>query len=167
MAQFATHDHEEALDLVQETMLKLVQRYAHKPETEWKPLFYKILHNGIRDWQRRTWIRTRWRVWLGQSYPENAEATEAPWESLPDLSIPDPAIQLDQTRAMTRLKSSLQTLPSRQREAFLLRAWEGLDVAQTAQAMGCSTGSVKTHYSRAIHALRNHLAEFASLINEK
>lgn len=166
MAQFATRDQEEALDLVQEAMLKFVQRYAHKPETEWKPLFYKILHNGIRDWQRRTWVRTRWRVWLGQSYPENGEAAETPWELLPDTSIPDPATQLDQTRAMTLLTSTLQTLPSRQREAFLLRAWEGLDVAHTAQAMGCSTGSVKTHYSRAIHTLRDHLSEYASLINE-
>ena len=166
MAQFATRDPEEALDLVQDAMLKFVQRYSHKPETEWKPLFYKILHNGIRDWQRRTWVRTRWRVWLGQSHPENEEASEAPWELLPDTSIPNPATQLDHTRAMTQLKSTLQTLPPRQREAFLLRAWEGLDVAQTAQAMGCSTGSVKTHYFRAIHTLRDHLSEYASLINE-
>lgn len=167
MAQFATHDQEEALDLVQDAMLKLIQRYAHKPETEWKPLFYKILHNGIRDWQRRTWIRTRWRVWFGQDSLEGEVASESAWESLPDLTISDPASQLDQTRAMTLLKSTLQTLPSRQREAFLLRAWEGLDVAQTAQAMGCSTGSVKTHYSRAIHILRDHLAEYSGLINEK
>ncbi len=167
MAQFATHDQEEALDLVQDAMLKLIQRYAHKSETERKPLFYKILHNGIRDWHRRTWIRTRWRVWFGQGPPENEEASEAPWELLPDPTISDPASQLDQTRAMTLLKSTLQMLPPRQREAFLMRAWEGLDVAQTALAMGCSTGSVKTHYSRAIHTLRDHLAEYASIINEK
>ena len=167
MAQFATHDQEEALDLVQDTMLKLVQKYAHKPETEWKPLFYKILHNGIRDWQRRTWIRTRWRVSLRQGSTENEEASESLWESLPDSTLPNPATQLDQTRAMTLLKSTLQTLPPRQREAFLLRAWEGLDVAQTALAMSCSTGSVKTHYSRAIHTLRNHLADYADLINEE
>lgn len=167
MAQLATHDQEEALDLVQDAMLKLVQRYAHKPETEWKPLFYKILHNGIRDWQRRTWIRTRWRVWFGQGPSGNEETSESLWESLPDPTISDPASQLDQTRAMTLLKSTLRMLPPRQREAFLLRAWEGLDIAQTAQAMGCSTGSVKTHYSRAVHTLRDHLAEYASLINEK
>jgi RNA polymerase sigma-70 factor (ECF subfamily) len=106
-------------------------------------------------------------VWFGQDSLEGGVASESAWESLPDLTISDPASQLDQTRAMTLLKSTLQTLPSRQREAFLLRAWEGLDVAQTAQAMGCSTGSVKTHCSRAIHTLRDHLAEYSDLINEK
>ncbi len=166
MAQFATRDQEEALDLVQEAMLKLIQRYPEKPETEWRPLFYKILHNGIRDWQRRTWVRTRWRVWFGPGPPENEDTSESPWELFPDLSMSDPATQLDQTRAMALLKATLQNLPPRQREAFLLRAWEGLDVAKTAQAMGCSTGSVKTHYSRAVHTLRDALAEYASLINE-
>lgn len=167
MAQLATHDREEALDIVQDTMFKLVQRYAQRPEAEWKPLFFKILHNGIRDWQRRNWVRTRWRTWFQSHSQEEDEDHQASWESLPDRTTLDPATQLDQFRATKALDAALRTLPLRQRQAFLFRAWEELDVAQTAQAMGCSTGSVKTHYSRAIHSLRQHLAEYSDLIYDR
>ena len=158
MAQWVTHDRDEAFDIVQDTMVKMVRRYAQRPKQEWKPLFYKILHNGIRDWQRRNWIRNRWRIWFTSRPHGEDEGSDINWESLPDQTTPDPSAQLDYSRAVLALESGLQMLPLRQRQTFLLRAWEGLNVAETAEAMGCSTGSVKTHYSRAIHTLRRDLA---------
>ena len=167
MAQWVTRDRDEAFDIVQDTMVKMVQRYAQRPKQEWKPLFYKILHNGIRDWQRRNWIRNRWRVWFTSRPHEEEGGSDTNWESLPDQTTPDPSAQLDYSRAVLALESGLQMLPLRQRQTFLLRAWEGLNVAETAEAMGCSTGSVKTHYSRAIHTLRRDLAAYEGLINER
>lgn len=167
MAQLATHEREKALNIVQDTMFKLVQRYAQRPEAEWKPLFHKILHNGIRDCQRRNWVRTRWRVWFQSHSQEENEDHQASGESLPDRPTPDPATQLDQFRATKALDAALRRLPLHQGQAFLFRAWEELGLAQTAQAMECSAGSVKTHYSRAIHSLPQRLAESSDLIYDR
>lgn len=159
MAQLATQNPEDALDVVQDSMLKLVEAYGTRSSAEWKPLFYRILHNRISDWHRWNWVRTHWRVWLhtGNSSHEDEETTT--WETLPDMVTPDAAVQLGQKRATQALYKALRVLPFRQRQTFLLRAWEGLTVAETAQAMGCSSGSVKTHYSRAIHTLKLALSE--------
>lgn len=159
MAQFATHDQEEALDLVQDAMFKLVRRYAHRPEPEWPPLFYRILHNGIQDWHRRNWVRSKWRIWMHTKTDHMEEGDDDPIESISDESGLDPLKQMEHRRAGQALEQALQQLPLRQRQAFLLRAWEGLSVTDTAGAMGCSEGSVKTHYSRAIHTLRDKLAD--------
>lgn len=152
MAQLATGNAEDALDLVQEAMLRLAQQYGNRNEQEWGPLFHRILQSRIRDWYRRSKVRNRWRVWL-----DGDEGEEDPLHKLADLSSAGPAELVAGERAMGALDEALKKLPLRQQQAFLLRTWEGYDVAETAHAMGCSAGSVKTHYSRAVHTLRTLL----------
>jgi len=159
MAQLATGDQDEALDIVQDSMVKLVQRYSDREESEWGPLFHTILQSRIKDWHRRNWVRTRWRVWFPGGHPSDEREDDDPIQQLPDPQARDPGAQLESTQAMTALDQSLHQLPPRQQQAFLLRAWEGFNVTETAQAMGCSEGSVKTHYSRAVHALRKYLKD--------
>jgi RNA polymerase sigma-70 factor (ECF subfamily) len=158
MAQVALRDPDDALDVVQDAMLKLARNYASKPSVEWRPLFYRILQNGIRDLQRRRTVRKKIMVWLpGYKEDPDNEAGD-PLDSVADGG-PDAPQRLMQDEAMETLAASLRGLPARQREAFMLRNFEGLDVAETARAMGCSEGSVKTHYSRAVHSLREQLGE--------
>jgi len=157
VAEIAVRDRDEALDLVQDAMIKLARNYATRPETEWTPLFYRILQNGIRDWHRRQKVRNRVMVWFGRG-----KAGEDEYDVI--ASAPDPAgrapdDELQTHEAMQQLERAIRELPDRQREAFMLRTFEGVDVAGTATAMGCSEGSVKTHYSRAVHALREQLGE--------
>jgi RNA polymerase sigma-70 factor (ECF subfamily) len=158
MAQVALRDPDDALDVVQDSMLKLTRSYASRPSAEWRPLFYRILENGIRDLQRRRTVRKRIMTWLpGPKEDPDAEAQD-PLENVAD-SAPAIPERLMQAQAMQRLEESLRALPARQREAFMLRNFEGMDVAETASTMACSEGSVKTHYSRAVHALRDKLGE--------
>ena len=158
MAQIALRDPDDALDVVQDAMLKLVRSYATRPPAEWRPLFYRILENGIRDLQRRRTVRGRLMSWLpGPKEDPDGEAQD-PLEAVA-ADVPDAPELLMQGEAMVQLEKSLRALPARQREAFMLRNFEGLDVAGTARAMGCSEGSVKTHYSRAVHTLRAALGE--------
>ena len=158
MAQVALRDPDDALDVVQDAMLKLARNYAARPSAEWRPLFYRILENGIRDLQRRRSVRKRFMAWLPGAKEDPDNEAQDPLENVADAA---PAIPetLMQGQAMEQLEVSLRELPARQREAFMLRNFEGLDVAETATAMGCSEGSVKTHYSRAVHALREQLGE--------
>jgi RNA polymerase sigma-70 factor (ECF subfamily) len=156
LARIATGNEDDALEIVQETMLKLVQRYADKTDAEWPALFHRILQSRIRDWYRRTAVRNRLRVWFGGSDEEGDD----PLENQPDHYGEGPQQALKSERFGGELERALNALPNRQQQAFLLRAWEGLSVEQTAQAMGCSAGSVKTHYSRAIKVLRERLEEF-------
>ncbi len=157
MAQMATGNNDEALDLVQDAMFKLVQRYADRDGSEWGPLFQCILQSRIRDWYRRTRVRNRWREWFGKPRDDESDG-EGPLETAIDpLATPDE--ELKRKRAGAALEAALRTLPLRQQQAFLLRAWEELDVAQTAAAMKCSEGSVKTHFFRAVRALRKQLGE--------
>jgi RNA polymerase sigma-70 factor (ECF subfamily) len=139
-------------------MLRLAQSYAARPVEEWKPLFYRILYNGIRDLQRRHGVRRRFFGWLPGASRNDDEAGEDPLEQVPDTA-PEPLQQLATDEAMQHLDHALRRLPARQFEAFSLRCLEGLDVAATAAAMGCSEGSVKTHYFRALRVLRAELAE--------
>jgi RNA polymerase sigma-70 factor (ECF subfamily) len=156
MAEIAVRDRDDALDLVQEAMIKLARNYATRPSTEWAPLFFRILQNGIRDWHRRQKVRNRVMVWFGRSTSDDDFDITA---NLPDPSGRTPDEQLQTSEAMQQLEIAVLNLPDRQREAFMLRTFQGLDVAATATAMGCSDGSVKTHYSRAIHSLRDTLGE--------
>ncbi len=159
MAQFATRNADDALDLVQEGMLGFVKNYAARPEEEWPVLFHRVLQSRITDWHRRTAVRNRFRAWFGRGNDTNDDDGD-PFDAIADPSSPDPARELINRDAGKAVARALRTLPLRQRQAFLLRVWEGLDVAQTAYAMECSEGSVKTHLSRAIHALRELLEEY-------
>ncbi len=157
IAEISVRDRDEALDLVQEAMIKLVRRYAARPEPEWAPLFYRILQNGIRDWHRRQSVRNRIMVWFGKS-ASDADGYDVAAHA-PDPAGRSPDEELQTAEAMRKLEIAVGGLPTRQREAFMLRTFEGLDVAGTALAMGCSQGTVKTHYSRAVHSLREQLGD--------
>jgi RNA polymerase sigma-70 factor (ECF subfamily) len=137
-------------------MIRLARRYADRPAEEWTPLFYRILQNRVRDWQRRRSVRNRVMVWFGRS---DEDSDYDPVAAAPDPAGRTPEQVLETREAMAKLEHALGDLPARQREAFMLRNFEGLEVAGTAQAMGCSEGSVKTHYSRAVHKLREILGE--------
>lgn len=157
IAEIGVRDRDEALDLVQDAMIKLVRSYSDRGREEWAPLFYRILQNGVRDWHRRQAVRNRVMVWFGKKPSDDNDYDAI--ASAPDPIGRAPDEELSNNEAMERLDSAVHDLPARQREAFMLRMFEGLDVAGTAVAMGCSEGSVKTHYSRAIHALREQLEE--------
>lgn len=155
MAEFATREREDALDLVQDAMLLFVRRYRARPAPEWAPLFYRVLENRILDWHRTRQSRGRWWVRL---LPNDIDGDD-PLEAFPADDSTGPLQALQRERSMSRLESSLQALPLRQQQVFLLRIWEGLDVADTARAMGVGEGSVKTHLSRALTRLRGELGE--------
>ena len=158
MAELATGNREDALDLVQDAMLGLVSSYGNRACADWPPLFYRILQSRIRDWYRRNRVRNRFRVWLGGLRGHDDDTQGDAIQNLPDTQ-PGIERKLMGQDAMSELQEALQALPLRQQQAFLLRAWEGLDVSATAYAMGCSDGSVKTHYSRAVHRLREQLED--------
>jgi RNA polymerase sigma-70 factor, ECF subfamily len=159
MAQIALRHEEDALDAVQDAMLQLARRYARRPSAEWRPLFYRILENRIRDLQRRRMVRSRVLAFLPWGGEDEDESN--PVERAPDPA-PGPLDEVEGGQIGAALQHAVAKLPARQREAFLLRSLEGLDVAETAAAMGCSEGSVKTHYSRAVHTLREQLGDFRS-----
>jgi RNA polymerase sigma-70 factor (ECF subfamily) len=155
IARIAVRHDDDALDIVQDSMLQLARRYGQRPTEEWRPLFFRILQNCIRDCLRRRKVRSKLLAWLpGRDDDGQAD----PFESVADAA-PLPAQRLATDQAMQRLEQALQELPARQQEAFMLRNFEGLDVGETAQAMSCSAGSVKTHYSRAVHTLRERLGD--------
>ena len=157
IAEIGVRDRDDALDLVQDAMIKLARNYSDRSSDEWTPLFYRILQNGVRDWHRRQAVRNRVMVWFGRGKRDDEDFDIV--AAAPDPIGRAPDEELQNSEAMDSLESAVQELPLRQREAFLLRTFEGLDVAGTAVAMGCSEGSVKTHYSRAIHSLRDKLRE--------
>jgi RNA polymerase sigma-70 factor (ECF subfamily) len=157
IAEIGIRDRDEALDLVQDAMIRLARKYADRDVVEWTPLFYRILQNGVRDWHRRQAVRNRVMVWFGRGNDGDDEYDAVAAAADPAGRTPDEELQ--SREAMAGLEDGLAALPGRQREAFMLRTFEGLDVAGTAAAMGCSQGSVKTHYSRAVHALRKTLGE--------
>lgn len=159
IAMLATAEQADALDIVQDAMFKLVRRYANRPNTEWPALFNRILNNAIIDWHRKEKVRRRWRHWFSRSQDEDAQDDQQQLEQVEQPGTHRPEELLKQETAMQRLDELIHALPARQRQAFLLRQWEGLDVADTARAMGVSEGSVKTHYSRAVHSLRAQLEE--------
>lgn len=154
MARIALRHDDDAFDAVQDSMLRLVQRYGTRPEQEWRPLFYRILRNRITDIRRRRLISNRLFGWLGRN--EDARDTI---DELPAPAQSDPAQALASNERTAALVAAVRRLPPRQQEAFMLRCWEGLSTAETATAMGCSEGSVKTHYFRALHFLQQELED--------
>lgn len=157
IAQAALRHEDDALDAVQDAMLQLARAYSQRPAEEWKPLFYRILENRIRDVQRRRTVRNRVMSWLPLRGDSEEDAPDPIAEAASDEPLPVRRLEIEE--AMSELEKALAMLPRRQQQAFLLRTLEGLDVAQTARAMGCSEGSVKTHYFRALQTLRAQLGE--------
>ena len=158
IAQAALRHEDDALDAVQDAMLQLARAYSDRPAEEWKPLFYRILENRIRDMQRRRTVRGRVMAWLPFRAADEDEEPDPIAQAPSDE--PTPGRRLEIEEAMRALDGALEALPRRQQQAFMLRTLEGMDVAQTAVAMGCSEGSVKTHYFRALQSLRAQLGDF-------
>jgi RNA polymerase sigma-70 factor (ECF subfamily) len=158
-AVFAVRDDHTALDLVQDAMFKLTDRYRDRPSGELPLLFQRILQNTIRDFYRRQKVRSTWTT-LFSSFRSRDDDEE--YDFLDTLEVEaskqyEPEQRLQSSEVVGAIEEALQRLPARQREAFILRYWEELDVAQTASAMGCSQGSVKTHCSRATHSIATFL----------
>lgn len=157
MTKLATGDGELAMDLVQDAMLKLVEKYSSKPAHQWRPLFYRILNNKITDFYRRKAVKDK--LFTSQvSEDSDSEMTGVIAAMARSADNPDNRAQSEQRVA--RLIASLYQLPPRQKQTFMLRCWEGLSTEQTASAMNCSQSSVKTHYSRALQALRDQLEDY-------
>jgi RNA polymerase sigma-70 factor, ECF subfamily len=157
-AVFAVRDEEAALDIVQDAMMRLSERYGDRVPEELAPLFQRILQNAIRDWFRRQKVRSTWTTLLSALAPGRGEEDDQdPLDTLQEAGEANreesPPDQLARSQVIEIIEKELSLLPPRQREAFIMRYWEELDVAETAKAMGCSEGSVKTHCSRATHAL--------------
>lgn len=154
MAELQLRQREDAMDAVQDAMLRLVRHYREKPAEEWAPLFWGILRRRIVDLQRRRKVRSIVVNWLGGGHDSAGDELPA-WE--PADQGPGPLDRLHDAQSYADMATAVGTLPRRQREAFMFRVLEGLDVAETAAVMGCSQGSVKTHLSRAMHRLRDQL----------
>ena len=156
MAAIATGNDDTALDLVQDAMLELVRRYQDRRQDEWRPLFYRILQNKIRDWYRRQKLRKVAFGWLPGLHDQ--EQQEDPFLQVASQQA-GPEQRQQSKLAIQQLEEALGRLPLRQQQVFLLRAWEEFSTQETAAAMGCSTGTVKTHYSRALQQLRQELED--------
>jgi RNA polymerase sigma-70 factor (ECF subfamily) len=157
-AMFAVRDEDAALDVVQDAMLKLTEKYAAKPAGELPMLFQRILQNTIHDHFRRKKVRNTWTTLLsafgkGDEKDDDYDVLETLSAKSDSTATVDPAKQFEQAQIVGMIEQALARLPARQRLAFLLRYWEELDLAEAAAAMGCSEGSVKTHCSRAVRAL--------------
>lgn len=161
IAEFATRNRDDALDIVQDSMLAFARHYAGRSPDQWPPLFHRVLQNRIRDWHRRGSVRQRLFGWLGGTRSDDLPDVD-PIQQVADPHGREPALLVAQAEAGEAAIAALAELPARQQQAFLLRVWEGLDVAATARAMGCSEGSVKTHLSRALASLRARLQDHQS-----
>lgn len=144
-AEIATRNPDDALDIVQDAMIKLVEKYASKPPEEWRPLFFTILHSRITDYHRRRTLTGRLFSWFSNG--------DGPDETDQQESLEGPVELLDESLTRERLVEALQALPTRQQQVFLLRTWQGFNVAETARILNLSEGSIKTHLSRATDAL--------------
>lgn len=155
-AQFAVRDGETALDIVQDAMLRLAEKYGGRPAVELPLLFQRILQNAIRDYYRRSKVRSMWTSLLssfGSPDDEDSDPLDTLASASDESRFATPHAQAEQKQVLEVIEKEISKLPPRQREAFLLRYWEELDIAETASVMGCTAGSVKTHCSRATHTL--------------
>lgn len=156
-ALYHVRNTESALDIVQDSMMRLAESYGDRPADEFPMLFQRILSNATMDWFRRQKVQDARFVSFSDF---ESDASDDDFDILESLSADETAVVFEnpETRSLRletlqMIEAELTQLPNRQREAFLLRYWEDMDVAETAEVMGCSTGSVKTHCSRAIHSL--------------
>jgi RNA polymerase sigma-70 factor (ECF subfamily) len=152
---YAVRDDHAALDIVQDAMMKLAEKYGNHPASEFPMLFQRILQNTMRDFWRRQKVRNLWTTLLSSFGGNDADGEER--DPLETIDVEDdsdePSAVLARNQTIQLIERALEKLPARQRQAFVLRYWEEMDVAETAEIMGCSDGSVKTHCSRAVHAL--------------
>ena len=160
-AVYAVRDDDAALDIVQDAMIRLAEKYIDRPSAELPLLFQRILSNATMDWFRRQKVR---RSVLKNFSDFDAPGEDGDFDILEILEAQEGSVaaesaadSVSRAQILLVIEGEVQRLPARQREAFLLRYWEELDVAETAAAMGCSEGSVKTHCSRAVHALASAL----------
>lgn len=160
---YMVRDHDAALDIVQDAMIRLAQHYAHRPAAEWPMLFQRILSNATMDHFRRLRVRNGVMVNLsdfeGDDPDDGFDLLEAITGGEGAIGALSAADEVERAQVVNLIEEEIQKLPARQREAFLLRYWEDFDTAETASVMGCSEGSVKTHCSRAVHALAKALKE--------
>ena len=160
-AAYAVRDDDAALDIVQDSMIRLAEKYADRPAAELPLLFQRILSNATMDWFRRQKVRNAHVRNFSDFETTDEDGDFNILEALESLDVSagteSAADSVSRAQILLVIEQQIQQLPGRQREAFLLRYWEDLDVAETAQAMGCSEGSVKTHCSRAVHALAKAL----------
>lgn len=161
-AVYAVRDDDAALDIVQDAMIKLAEKYGDRPAAELPLVFTRILQNRIHDWFRRQKVRNTWVTLFSNMGSKSNESDD--FDPLESLSAPDDSVihqdgaqKLEQSQLLQALESEISKLPVRQREAFLMRYWDELSITETAKAMSCSEGSVKTHCSRATQALAKAL----------
>ena len=160
MARISTNNVDDAHDIVQDTMYKLVEKYADKAPADWKPLFYTILRSKTTDYYRRNAIRDKVFPWRKPNSNESDDYLESLINLSTSAGTDDPDSMLVRSERLQQLTSAIKQLPLRQQQAFMFRAWEGLSTLQTATAMACTEGSVKTHYSRAMKRLRALLGDY-------
>jgi len=170
-ALLSVHEDQAALDLVQTSMMRLAEKYGQHPPDEWPLLFHRILQNAILDHHRRQKVRRAWVTLLGDLRSggqggDDPEAGQNMAEQIPAPAEGQPEQRHQQSQTLSAIEQAVSLLPLRQRQAFLLRYWEDMDIAQTAHIMGCSEGSVKTHCSRAVKALAQTLSEYKSLLKD-
>jgi RNA polymerase sigma-70 factor (ECF subfamily) len=154
-AELATRDREAAQDIVQDAMLTLFNKYGSHDPSSWGPLFHRILHSRMMDHFRR---ETRRRKWISFIDPIADDDEDDPMQYIPETVDSNPLVLLQRADNTEAVIAAVGQLPLRQQQAFMLRAWEGYDTVQTAEIMGCAEGSVKTHYFRALNAIRASLA---------
>jgi RNA polymerase sigma-70 factor, ECF subfamily len=154
--QIATGGTDDALDILQESMMAFVRNYSNKNESEWRPLFYKVVQNKIRDWFRKERLKRLFFFSMPAHQPDEADDRPDPVDHMPDHHV-DPLTDVKTSQAMLKLNTVLKQLPRRQQQVFLLRAWEGLSTQDTATAMNCTEGTVKTQYFRAVNRLKEEL----------
>ncbi len=158
---YAVRDEDAALDVVQDSMIRLADKYADRPPAELPLLFQRILSNATMDWFRRLKVRNSVLQNMSDFDTPGGDGDFDLLESLESadgmLGAESAADTVSRSQILLLIEAQVAELPARQREAFLLRYWEELDVAETASVMGCSEGSVKTHCSRAVHALAKAL----------
>jgi RNA polymerase sigma-70 factor (ECF subfamily) len=160
-AFYAVRDEDSAQDVVQDAMIKLAERYGDKPAAELPMLFQRILQNTVNDFFRRQKVRTTWTTLFssmtGGDDNEDFDFLESLEAEQGSTQAESAADKVERAQILAAIELEIQKLPARQREAFVMRYWEDMDVAETAAAMGCTQGSVKTHCSRATHTLAHAL----------
>ncbi len=160
IARAAVGNRDDALDIVQEAMMQLAHRYSDRALDEWRMLFYRILHNKINDVFRRRKMQNKFLGWLpGTRVREAENDLPDPFDSVAGPEIENPETHMARGQRISTMYTAIAALPRRQREAFVLRCWEGASTADTARIMQCTQGSVKTHYSRALANLRDQLED--------